>query len=177
LLTKHSVTSLPTPLEKLVAAEGLQIVPMSWGRQHSLGGLFLRKEAMIFVNADHPPRRRRFSLAHELGHYALFHDYLKEGAAGIDLDHPPESGAALHHDATWESEANIFANELLVPRVLLEQYRSRPPRDDGGEPPFNNPFSVLARPKSQQLSERDLAELFDVSDEVMFIALKEHRLL
>ena len=66
-----------------------------------------RPGLLVFYRTDSAPARRRFTLAHELGHIALGH---------IGLDSPPQMCV---EDATAEAEANCFAGELLVPSPLL----------------------------------------------------------
>lgn len=58
-------------------------------------------EHLIGVNALHHPRRRRFSVAHELGH--------------IVLGHPPESRCTPGAIGTFNTEADRFASVLLMP--------------------------------------------------------------
>ena len=75
--------------------------------------------AVIAVNSTHPLHRRRFTVAHELGHFLLHHD------APAYYDHQHQVGVhfrARVTGTTWdpkEVEANRFAAELLMPRRLL----------------------------------------------------------
>jgi len=77
------------------------------------------ERAVIAVNSTHHQHRRRFTIAHELGHFLLHHD------APSYYDQAQQVG--LHFRArvtgtTWdpkEVEANRFAAELLMPRRLL----------------------------------------------------------
>lgn len=54
---------------------------------------------VILLNADLPTDRKRWTLAHEIGHLVLHTDYV---------------------DADVESQANEFAGELLMPRHVIE---------------------------------------------------------
>lgn len=64
---------------------------------------------VIFLNKYQPNDRKRFSLAHELGHM-LMH-----------IDIPPK------YKELVEDEANIFASEFLMPRdEVLRQFNSQP---------------------------------------------------
>lgn len=74
------------------------------------------KKARVILNANNPRTRQRFTLAHELGHLLIpWH-------TGSFVDHvdPTESQTA---DNYWdfESEANAFAGELLVPSQWVNQ--------------------------------------------------------
>jgi hypothetical protein len=92
----------------------------------TLSGLLLPAVGEIWVNAHEArawPPRRRFTIAHELGHWRL-HRSLEGGvfcrSASIDGDpateRPPLPPA--------EEQANAFAAALLMPaRLLREQYR------------------------------------------------------
>lgn len=61
---------------------------------------------MIVVNAQHPASRRRFNIAHELGHIVLGHDRLS-----------PEAGGPRD----LEREADAFAAALLLPEAELRR--------------------------------------------------------
>ncbi len=176
LLMKHGVSKPPTPVEAIMRAEGLDLIVRSWGADSPLDALLLRSRRLIAVNRDKPRLRRRFSVAHELGHYALNHDYLKSFGPSVDIDHPPENSHPTA--AAFEADANEFANELLVPRTLLLELRPKPePHDDDSKESFR-PFADLAkRLKGAALTEDALATRFDVSAQVIFIALQKHGLL
>ena len=94
----------------------------------SLSGFLVRdvnsRRALIGVNGSHPPARKRFTIAHEIGHLLLH-----EGDAlhvdrrdGVDLGlrvklRDPESSLGTDDE---EKEANLFAAELLMPPSLLK---------------------------------------------------------
>jgi Zn-dependent peptidase ImmA (M78 family) len=177
ILRKHKVVQPPTPVEAIVRSEGLKVSLRSWGRQSRLDALLFRSHRLIAVNSDKPPVRRRFSLAHELGHYALNHDYLKTLGPDVDIDHPPEDSHPT--GGPFEAQANEFANELLVPSAILMTLRSREENtgDEDAKQSFR-PFADFAhRLRDPQLSEQELAKKFEVSREVVFIALQKHGLL
>lgn len=64
----------------------------------------------IIVNAKHPPQRRLFTIAHELGHYYLHRDCKIQFMCNdlFQSDYP-----------TLEKEANDFAAELLMPEEIV----------------------------------------------------------
>lgn len=68
------------------------------------------KQILICVNELHHLNRKRFTVAHELGHYFLHKDKLEDGIVdGIDI---------LYRDGTLdeiEKEANEFAANILMP--------------------------------------------------------------
>lgn len=63
------------------------------------------------------PGRKRFTIAHETGHYVL-HPHESHDRQHVSKDF------AIWHDASEEAEANIFAAELLMPEFLFKP-RSR----------------------------------------------------
>ncbi|EMO87426.1 ImmA/IrrE family metallo-endopeptidase [Leptospira noguchii] len=74
-------------------------------------------EPTIFVNSYEPYQRRRFTLAHELGHYILHSNF---GSKDITINRSGESERI-------EWEANWFAAGFLMPRdKFIEEYRKNP---------------------------------------------------
>lgn len=120
-------------------------------RQSPLAGFLyaVGEDASIFVERSDPVTRRRFSVAHELGHYLLhFRPLLQRlsAQAGVPVeaidafphvkddsepDAQPEGhivlplqfaeARALPPQAQMELEANRFAAELLMPSPLLTE--------------------------------------------------------
>ena len=72
---------------------------------------------IIGVNSNHAPTRKRFTIAHELGHLLL------HPKSGVHVDQAivqmrdARASAGVDED---EMEANRFAAELLMPRNFLE---------------------------------------------------------
>ncbi len=128
--------SLPVPIEDIADShvgllvrdvEDLSTAPgapeLSAGQ--ALSGLLLPDRGEIWVNAlearEWPPRRR-FTIAHELGHWRL-HRHADDGvycrASAIDADDDADRPPLPPR----EEEANTFAAALLMPADLLrEQY-------------------------------------------------------
>ena len=101
------------------------------------------------VNRNHHPHRQRFSLAHEVGHRLLGHQ-VTYYSADISIDNPPERIDHRREPKRFETEANIFAGEMLVPLSMLK----------------------TAHAKSQDLE--SLSKVFFVSTQVISIALMSH---
>ena len=68
----------------------------------------------IFVNADHPAVRRRFTIAHEIAHYVLHERKIGDG---IFDDALYRSG--LPHQE--EVQANALAADILMPRNRVRE--------------------------------------------------------
>lgn len=73
---------------------------------------------MIIVNQSAPRSRRRFSIAHEIGHVVLRH-----GAIRLMLEKTPNGRPAWQ-----EIQANAFAAELLMPKLALTKHGVLTPR-------------------------------------------------
>ncbi len=81
----------------------------------------------IGVNSSSSVQRRRFSVAHELGHF-LSHWHRETSGDGFQCtrqDMAQPAGDAVH--VSQESEANRFAIELLAPARLFSRYLRRLP--------------------------------------------------
>ena len=87
----------------------------------------LKSEGQIVVNANSPPRRRRYTIAHELGHFLneRHRPTIDFGFActAEDLAKPRRTGAHQQQ----ETEANTFAIEVLTPRSALGKFLKPPP--------------------------------------------------
>jgi len=120
LLEKAGVSAPPVDVDALAERCGTLVLYRPFS--DSLSGLVfaIQNTATIGINELHSTNRRRFSLAHELGHFVLGHH---RGSG--------ENGDALHIDAgegnppgfDWRAEraANDFAAELLMPRKLMSE--------------------------------------------------------
>lgn len=65
----------------------------------------------IYIEKSMSPERKKFTLAHELGHHFL-HEGVKLRLDNLDY-------SLENKDTTEESEANYFAASLLIPKELL----------------------------------------------------------
>ncbi|WP_347310761.1 ImmA/IrrE family metallo-endopeptidase [Defluviimonas sp. SAOS-178_SWC] len=93
--------------EQLEGLEGMLLT----NRSRSIGS--------ILVNMSHGPRRARFSIAHELGHF-LMERHLLSGEGGFRCTTTDMSEArddTRHHKQ--EAEANLFAIALLAPAYRM----------------------------------------------------------
>jgi Zn-dependent peptidase ImmA (M78 family) len=71
----------------------------------------------IFVNVLHAWVRKRFTIAHELGHFLRHRDRLSNRLIDDHLYRSPLG-------TTKENEANSLAADLLMPRKLIGQFRA-----------------------------------------------------
>ncbi len=77
---------------------------------------------VIGVNSNESEQRKRFTAAHELGHYILHRDLLREGQhfdrlfSGKDGNNRPYGPISPYH----EVQANKFAADILMPADLVK---------------------------------------------------------
>ncbi|MDN3711043.1 ImmA/IrrE family metallo-endopeptidase [Paracoccus cavernae] len=122
-IVKKYAAHLPVEVNALIRELGLTYfeAPMpseNSGRIHKDGSDFT-----ITVNASEGPQRRRFTAAHELGHYLLHRDLLPDGAHLDRLFNAQgyeeaNDGIRPHH----EVQANQFAANLLMPATFLRTH-------------------------------------------------------
>lgn len=73
----------------------------------------------IAFNKDHSENRRRFTIAHELGHLVLHSEDTDRGGVFIDRKVFHRNSQASQGIYRQEIEANRFAAELLMPKKML----------------------------------------------------------
>jgi Zn-dependent peptidase ImmA (M78 family) len=147
---RHELDIAAPPVDVHAIASGLllDVIEKNPWRWRSRS-LLRRDLSQIWVNAEESRRGKRFSVGHEIGHHVLHPDAL------VFSEHadPESADYAVNPDAALESEADYFSSVLLVAPDWLRQDVS-----DG-------------------LTVDELVDRYDVSREVIFIALEQHRLL
>lgn len=84
----------------------------------------------ITVNAGHPLTRKRFTAAHELGHYFLHLDKLGDSIVDNIAYRATEQYQNIRIGQREETQANQFAANLLMPQALIETLQ----KQNGTEP-------------------------------------------
>lgn len=131
LLQQSDALALPVNLSRVVEWLGLSLNEKPLENEYS--GFLAVKEKTIVVNLNHPPVRRRFTIAHEIGHYQL-HRRSEDIPVFIDraVYHRKESVAGV--DYSMEMQANAYAAGLLMPEALLDNYLEDHPALDLEKP-------------------------------------------
>ena len=131
LLQQSDALALPVDLNRVVECLGLSLNEKPLENEYS--GFLAVKEKTIVVNLNHPRVRRRFTIAHEIGHYQL-HRRSEDIPVFIDraVYHRKESVAGVDH--LMEMEANAYAAGLLMPEALLDEYLEDHPALDLEKP-------------------------------------------
>jgi hypothetical protein len=134
--------TLPVPIEDIADTcagllvrdvEDLAAAPGAPRLEHgqALSGLLLPTLGEIWVNAEEArqwPPRRRFTIAHELGHWRLHRGaderavFCRSGSVAPDAQTPEQIPPA-------EDEANVFAAAMLMPARLVQEQYARCGRD------------------------------------------------
>jgi Zn-dependent peptidase ImmA (M78 family) len=121
ILREHSVDGPKVPIISIAKALGIEV--QSESVEDSLSGFLVRAtksgKAVIGVNKGHSKQRKRFTIAHELGHYLLHEGELVHFDAerpGFRVNYRSDAASS-----ELEREANLFAAELLMPARFLER--------------------------------------------------------
>lgn len=124
LLRDHGLLGMAVDPVRLASALGVKVFNAKFGEE-DVHGLLARRngEATIYVNATDAPVRKRFTVAHEIGHLRL---HLIDGDVEF-IDNADSFRTVADPDAAWtpkrrqEWEANQFAAALLMPAGLVRQ--------------------------------------------------------
>lgn len=125
----------PVPVERVASsllglfvdeADDLRTLPGAPTDQGRLSGMLDAEEMVIWVDrgeARRSPGRRRFTIAHEIGHLLLhvpvLHQVFYDRPGDIrEIEEVPD-GEELPELRRREREANVFARELLMPEPLV----------------------------------------------------------
>jgi Zn-dependent peptidase ImmA (M78 family) len=117
ILSQFKITKLPVPVEKIALKLDLAVTPADLGPGIS-GALFVNNgKASIGVNEKESKVRRRFTIAHELGHYLLHKNSQTLFVEKKVFFRDEESSSG---EERKEREANAFAAALLMPYSILK---------------------------------------------------------
>lgn len=157
LLQKCQQLTVPVDLTAVAKSLGLRVEEKPLG---DVSGLLITGEgrALICVNSTgETPQRKRFTIAHEIGHFYLGHQFEEGEHVHVDRGNfiSARSGRSSAGVDPKEVEANQFAAALLMPAPMVEGEAARL----AGDGPLLD----------QHVEE--LAKKFDVSEQAMTIRL------
>lgn len=124
-ILRGSSYGIPVDVEKVAESHNVSVVEQDL--EDSVSGVLVVKDGrgIIGVNANHHPNRRRFTIAHELGHYLLHPE-----ASEVFVDRSPvffRDGNSAEGVDQNEVDANAFAAGLLMPeKDLIELLDDQP---------------------------------------------------
>lgn len=112
--------TLPIKIEDIAKSRGLLIVPYALG--DDVSGLLAIQNGVgtIGYNQTEPKVRRRFTIAHELGHYELHRDKSDLFVDKEFIYRSLNSGNTAVNQQ-MEQEANLFASGILMPTDLVRK--------------------------------------------------------
>lgn len=110
----------PVQIVALANKLGLEVLKATFNRQ-DVAGMIMAQDKKIFICENDNPQRRRFSIAHEIGHYILHYKSgeLKDQEAEKYVSFR-DSVSSLAFDIR-EIEANYFAANLLMPEREIKR--------------------------------------------------------
>lgn len=153
ILSKLNIIGPPVPVESVAKKMGATLVFEPFKGDDDISGILYRKDkhTIIGINSAHSETRRRFSIAHELGHLALHRKELFVDKVVRVNFRDRTSSLAIDKE---EIAANSFAAELLMPRNFISKEISRK-------------LSKRSSPLSKEKLINDLAKTFKVSSQAM----------
>jgi Zn-dependent peptidase ImmA (M78 family) len=118
LLTEFNIVEPPVDPVRLSRELGVEVIFATFAESdNNISGFYDFEENAIYVNKNEFPLRQTFTVAHELGHKVLHEEWAKSSDYRILL-----RDQLFDSDDPNEKEANAFAANLLVPRVMLDKY-------------------------------------------------------
>lgn len=118
--------SIPVPVYDIIA--DLRLGPLFRPLGDDVSGWIERLDSgsyQIVINENHAPTRKRFTAAHELGHYLYHRDLLGKGTGdtrAYRAEQSPLPNAAIR--PRHERQANTFAANLLMPVEAISRLRA-----------------------------------------------------
>ena len=151
ILMNNVMYKIPVDVIKIANSNDIKVYEGDLDKKIS-GAIRYKKdenEFEILVNKNDMKSRQRFTVAHELGHYFLHRDFLKDEEIHIDIMYRTINNdkVNLEEIKRREKEVDYFAGALLMNRTLLEKMHK------------------------ENSSIKELAEIFDVSISAMTVRL------
>lgn len=126
LLQDSGILEPPVNPRKVALQLGIDIIDRNFTDDISGALMFKNGSHFIICNINHSENRKKFTIAHELGHYFLKHSHDQEfGRDGLFIDKKEHFIFRNEHSATGEErqevEANAFAAALLMPESMVRE--------------------------------------------------------
>lgn len=118
VLREHGLDSIPVDPVVLANRLGMAVYNATFFDENIVGTIVKRGDQItLYINESAPPFRKRFTIAHELGHYFLhlFADgEFVDGEANL-FRQPQDEQHSLSLRHRQEIQSNLFAAALLMP--------------------------------------------------------------
>ena len=121
ILKDCRIAEPPVDVKCILEKQGYEYIEVDTFPKN-VDALFIETDTACYfaVNSKHHLHRKRFSVAHELGHILLKHS-VGYYDAEISIDNPPTFQTHTSAEDGFEKEANAFAGELLIPLDMLKK--------------------------------------------------------
>lgn len=148
ILLRNDMYKVPVDVIRIANANDIKVFKGDLDKKISGAIRYNEKENRfeILVNKNDIKSRQRFTIAHELGHYFLHENFLKNEELHVDTILYRADDEKDDEAIRREKEVDYFAGALLMNKTLLEKLRSE------------NTIT-------------ELAEIFDVSVSAMTVRL------
>lgn len=117
ILKQCDITGPPVPVNRVARVLGLEVYMQPF--EGDLSGILIREggKAILGVNSSHHIHRRRFTIAHEMGHFLLH----EGNRVFVDRSYRVSLRSSISSLGTdlEEIEANTFASMILIPEQFL----------------------------------------------------------
>jgi|ERR1051326_4405118 Zn-dependent peptidase ImmA (M78 family) len=135
---------VPINVESIAHSLGLEVMKANLGPDVSGLLVFNGAKAQVYVQEKDHEVRRRFTIAHEIGHHYLRHQFENGEHVHVDRGNYISQRGPRSSDGIdpKEVEANQFAASLLMPSKLLRARITKLPK---AKPLLDHHVSLLAR--------------------------------
>ena len=123
---RHWAKGPPVDIQAIIREVGVEYTELP--KPESISGLIevYGGGYRIVVNSNHSLARRRFTAAHELGHYVYHRDLIGDGIvddAAYRSERIGQYNSKIGRE--YETQANRFAAIILMPTMLLDQMQAK----------------------------------------------------
>lgn len=150
--------SIPVDVIKIAKQQGARLVVDDLSSSHLSGFAYQKNnEKIIGVNETESDERKRFTIAHELGHLFLHKNAVNYDQGGIMLFRDGHSSEGTDQR---EVQANRFAAELLMPEPSIREDLVK-----------EKTFDLMTDPELLRPFVERMAKKYNVSEQAMSIRL------
>lgn len=131
---RHKLTTVPIDPLMIARRENISVNNAKFAEGNVVGMIVKRgDDVSMLINSADPPFRKRFTIAHELGHHFLHMDgdgeYIDRDA-NLFRRQRDDDGPSTRPDRRREIQANMFAASLLMPEREVRRYWDERPSID-----------------------------------------------
>lgn len=126
VISKYKNFSKRVPIVQIASDLGIDVYETKELEDTQSGSITKMDDGsfVIYVNANHPTTRKRFTIAHEVAHFLEHQDYFNENNEHISSYKQPIASldrAEYNSNEKMEKEANNIAAEILMPEAPFKR--------------------------------------------------------